>query len=124
MGRRYAGVALSEWEHVRAGDIGEVNGRTIRGTGNGFMLVRSSALKEVSIVTVGAYVEVSVAIAASRKGEKSASENADSAMIEATLNIRRRNHAIRVRQRWGEVRRQRRRNAQWLVCRKSTLHQG
>ena len=38
------GVAPSEWERVRAGELVEVNGRAIRATGHGFTLVRSSAL--------------------------------------------------------------------------------
>ncbi|QDU76897.1 Mu-like prophage major head subunit gpT [Bremerella volcania] len=64
------GVAPGESKRVRAGDIVEVNGRTIRATGSGFTLVRSSALKEVSIVAIGADAGTSVAIAASQEGEE------------------------------------------------------
>ncbi|MCA9208137.1 MAG: Mu-like prophage major head subunit gpT family protein [Planctomycetales bacterium] len=64
------GVAPSEWERVRAGELVEVNGRAIRATGHGFTLVRSSALKEVSIVAIGADAGTSVAIAASKEGEE------------------------------------------------------
>ena len=64
------GVAPSEWERVRPGDIVDVNGRAIRATGNGFTLVRSSTLKEVSIVAIGADAGTSVAIAATGKGEE------------------------------------------------------
>jgi len=59
------GVAPNKWERVRAGENIEVNGRIINATGNGFTLVRSSALKEVSIVAIGADDQTSVAIAAS-----------------------------------------------------------
>lgn len=64
------GVAPCEWERVRPGDIVDVNGRAIRATGNGFTLVRSSTLKEVSIVAIGADAGTSVAIAATGKGEE------------------------------------------------------
>ncbi len=64
------GVAPGEWKRARAGDIVEVNGRTIRATGNGFTLVRSSALKEVSIVAIGADAGTSVAIVASQEGKE------------------------------------------------------
>ncbi len=64
------GVAPSTWDRIRAGELVEVNGRAIRATGPGFTLVRSSALKEVSIVAIGADAGTSVAIAASRKGEE------------------------------------------------------
>lgn len=64
------GVAPGEWKRVRAGDIVEVNGRKIRATVNGFTLVSSSALKEVSIVAIGADAGTSVAIAASPEGEE------------------------------------------------------
>lgn len=64
------GVAPSEWKRVAAGDVVEVNGRAIRATGHGFTLVRSSALKEVSIVAIGADAGTSVAIAASQEREE------------------------------------------------------
>ncbi|HHM12062.1 MAG TPA: hypothetical protein ENJ16_00800, partial [Planctomycetaceae bacterium] len=63
------GVAPRRWQRVRAGELVEVNGRAIRATDGGFTLVRVSALKEVSIVAIGADAGTSVAIAASNKEE-------------------------------------------------------
>jgi hypothetical protein len=64
------GVTPNEWERIRAGEIIEVNGRTIRASGQGFTLVRSSTLQEVSIVALGADAGTSVSIAASQEQEE------------------------------------------------------
>ena len=61
------GVAPSEWERVRAGDIVEVNGRTIKRRPAASRWCVRPRLKEVSIVAIGADAETSVAIAASRE---------------------------------------------------------
>ncbi len=63
------GVAPNEWERVRSGESVHANGRVIKATGSGFTLVRSSVLKEVSIVAIGADAGTSVSIAA-RQGEE------------------------------------------------------
>lgn len=76
------GVAPSEWERVRPGDIVDVNGRAIRATGNGFTLVRSSTLKEVSIVAIGADAGTSVAIAATGKGEEAIMTTTEKTVVE------------------------------------------
>ena len=64
------GIAPSKWDRIQAGESVEVNGRILRANGNGFTLVRSSALKEVSIVAIGADSQTSVAIAASQKTQE------------------------------------------------------
>ena len=58
-----------ELDRGRAGELVEVNGRAIKAGKYGFTLVRSSALKEVSIVAIGADAGTSVSIAAP-KGEE------------------------------------------------------
>lgn len=63
------GVAPNEWERIRPGESVHANGRVIKATGSGFTLVRSSVLKEVSIVAIGADAGTSVSIAA-RQGEE------------------------------------------------------
>jgi phage head maturation protease len=63
------GVVPNEWERVRAGDTVLVNGRNVKAGSQGFTLVRSSVLKEVSIVALGADPGTSVAIAASQGEE-------------------------------------------------------
>jgi hypothetical protein len=59
------GVAPGEYERIRAGDVVNINGRTLKAAGQGFTLVRTSALREVSIVAIGADAGTSVAISAS-----------------------------------------------------------
>lgn len=88
------GVAPREWERVRGGELVEVNGRAIRATGNGFTLVRASALKEVSIVAIGADAGTSVSIAASQEGEealmtKTTEKTADDIRAEAAAETER-----------------------------------
>jgi hypothetical protein len=61
------GVQPTERRSVSAGEKVNVNGKTITATGDGFTLVRSGKLREVSIVAIGADSATSVTIAAKGK---------------------------------------------------------
>ncbi len=77
------GVAPSDYERVRAGELVQVNGRAIKAPASGFTLVKASVLKEVSIVAIGADANTSVAIAANGKEKSMSNEN--TATLTATL---------------------------------------
>ncbi len=61
------GVAPTDYERIRPGDIVVANGRSITSPRTGMTLVRSSVLREISVVALGADPKTSVAIAASEK---------------------------------------------------------
>ncbi len=64
------GVSPSETERVRAGEKVVANGRTITAPRGGMTFVRAGELREVSIVSIAADRNTSVAIAASEKGKR------------------------------------------------------
>ena len=64
------GVAPTDHQHVRHGDSIVANGRTITAPRTGMTFVRKGELREVSIVSIAADRNTSVAIAASEKGER------------------------------------------------------
>jgi len=61
------GVSPTDYERIRPGDTVVANGRTITAPRTGMTFVRSGELREVSIVTIAADRNTSVAIAASKK---------------------------------------------------------
>ncbi len=61
------GVTPTDYERVPPGKSIEANGRTIKSPASGLLFVKSSTLREVSIVAIGADGSTSVAIAASQK---------------------------------------------------------
>ena len=63
------GVSPAERIGVKAGDIATVNGKKIKAGPRGLTIVKSGALREVSILPLGADPSTSVAIAAARKGK-------------------------------------------------------
>ena len=67
------GVDPGETSRVRAGDMVQVNGRAFR-PAQDMTLIKTSTLKEVSIVVIGADGSTSVAIAASSNLDKSMTE--------------------------------------------------
>lgn len=64
------GVAPTDYERVRGGEMVEVNGRAIQAPASGFTLVRAGVLREVSIVALAADRGTSVAIAAHLGGKQ------------------------------------------------------
>jgi len=68
------GVAPTDYQRVRAGELFEVNGRAIKSPSSGFTLVKAGVLREVSIVALGADAATSVTIAAKLKENGSMSE--------------------------------------------------
>ena len=63
------GVSPTKTERVESHQKVEVNGRLIKSDNNGFLLVRSGLLREVSIVAIGADPGTAVSISASLKKE-------------------------------------------------------
>lgn len=72
------GVAPSDYQRVRAGELIEVNGRALKAPASGFTLVRASVLREVSIVAIGADAGTSVAIAANGRKKSMETESTSS----------------------------------------------
>lgn len=68
------GVAPTDYQRVRAGELVEVNGRAIKSPASGFALVKAGVLKEVSIVAIGADAKTSVTIVANHKENGSMSD--------------------------------------------------
>lgn len=64
------GVSPTDYERVRPGDTVVANGRTITAPRTGMTFVRAGELREVSIVSIAADRNTSVAIAASEKGKR------------------------------------------------------
>ena len=64
------GVEILDRRQVRAGETVAANGKSIKASGSGFMLVSKGRLREVSIVGIGCDGNTAVAIAASRNMEK------------------------------------------------------
>ena len=64
------GVEPRDYQRIRPGELVEANGRVFKASGPGFTLVRTSVLREVSIVALNADAGTSVAIAASQRQEE------------------------------------------------------
>ena len=64
------GVSPTDTERIRPGDTVVVNGRTITAPRTGMTFVRAGELREVSIVSIAADRNTSVAITASEKGKR------------------------------------------------------
>ena len=77
------GVEILDRRQVRAGETVVANGKSIKATGSGFMLVSRGRLREVSIVGIGCDGNTAVAIAASKMKEKSMEAQVQEAEVQA-----------------------------------------
>jgi len=77
------GVEILDRRQVRAGETVVANGKSIKATGSGFMLVSKGRLREVSIVGIGCDGNTAVAIAASKMKEKSMEAQVQEAEVQA-----------------------------------------